>query len=236
MTLACPGFIAAIDPGLCRAVDIYCERTDAAFWSEPINAVTNLAFLISAWAAWQLQARHPDNPATGLTRALIVIIALVGLGSLAFHTFGTRWAGLLDVVPILAFMLTYLWMVLSRVIGWPVWLAVSAMLAFVAATFSFGALIPAGLRWGGTFYLPSIAVLLMVAWVFYRRVGVAGGRAFAIAVGVFIVSYAARTADPVVCAAFPIGTHFIWHLLNAVFLYLLLRVTIVHGSSLKSGF
>lgn len=27
-----------------EAVDGYCERVDAAFWSEPINAVTNAAF------------------------------------------------------------------------------------------------------------------------------------------------------------------------------------------------
>ena len=31
-----------------EAVDGYCERVDAAFWSEPINAVTNAAFLIAA--------------------------------------------------------------------------------------------------------------------------------------------------------------------------------------------
>ena len=234
MSIACPGFIAAIDPRLCQAVDIYCERTSAAFWSEPINAVTNVAFLVAAWAAWQLQARHPDNPASGLTRALIVIVAIVGLGSFTFHTVGTAWAGWLDVIPILVFMLTYLWMVLTRVIGWPVRLAAPAMLVFFAATFSIEAFAPVGFLWGGAFYLPSIAVLLLFGWVFFQRVGPAGGRAFAIAVGVFILSYAARTADPAVCPAIPIGTHFIWHLLNAVFLYLLLRVTIVHGSKIRS--
>ena len=36
-----------------EAVDGYCERVDAAFWSEPINAVTNAAFLIAAIWAWR---------------------------------------------------------------------------------------------------------------------------------------------------------------------------------------
>jgi len=28
--------------------DGYCERTDLTYWSEPVNAVTNLAFIIAA--------------------------------------------------------------------------------------------------------------------------------------------------------------------------------------------
>ena len=35
-----------------EAVGGYCERVDAAFWSQPINAMTNAAFLIAAlWAS-----------------------------------------------------------------------------------------------------------------------------------------------------------------------------------------
>jgi len=29
-------------------IDLYCERTDASFWAEPANALTNAAFLIAA--------------------------------------------------------------------------------------------------------------------------------------------------------------------------------------------
>jgi len=44
-----------------EAVDGHCERVDAAFWSEPINVVTNAAFLIAALWAW----RRPDLPVMG---------------------------------------------------------------------------------------------------------------------------------------------------------------------------
>ena len=44
-----------------EAVDGYCERVDAAFWSEPINVVTNAAFLIAALWVW----RRPDLPVMG---------------------------------------------------------------------------------------------------------------------------------------------------------------------------
>ena len=33
------------------AVDRYCERVDASFWSEPLNAVSNAAFLVAAGLA-----------------------------------------------------------------------------------------------------------------------------------------------------------------------------------------
>ena len=34
-----------------RYIDIYCERTAPGFWDEPLNAVSNAAFLIAAIAA-----------------------------------------------------------------------------------------------------------------------------------------------------------------------------------------
>ena len=86
-----------------EAVDGYCERVDSAFWSEPINAVTNAAFLIAALWAW----RRPDLPVMG--RVLTVILALIGFGSFLFHTFAQTWAGLADVLPILMFILVYIY-------------------------------------------------------------------------------------------------------------------------------
>ena len=31
-----------------RAVNSYCERTDAGYWSEPVNALSNAGFLLAA--------------------------------------------------------------------------------------------------------------------------------------------------------------------------------------------
>ena len=43
-----------------RAIEMYCERTSAAWDAEPLNAVSNAAFFIAAWAAWRLNERHPS--------------------------------------------------------------------------------------------------------------------------------------------------------------------------------
>ena len=63
-----------------EAVVGYRERLDAAFCSEPINAVTNGAFLIAAIWAW----RRPDLPVMG--RVLTVILALIAVGFAASKT------------------------------------------------------------------------------------------------------------------------------------------------------
>jgi hypothetical protein len=38
-----------------------------------------------------------------------------------------------------------------------------------------------------------------------------------------------RSLDMPLCAGWPVGTHFLWHLLNALLLYLLVRLVILHG-------
>ena len=43
------------------------------------------------------------------------------------------------------------------------------------------------------------------------------------AAGVFVVSLVLRTIDAAACERLPLGTHFCWHLLNGVVLYLAVR-------------
>ncbi len=40
-------------------IDGYCERTDFTYWSEPLNAVTNVAFIIAALLLWRRSAGVP---------------------------------------------------------------------------------------------------------------------------------------------------------------------------------
>ncbi|MDJ0930310.1 MAG: hypothetical protein QNJ43_05065 [Breoghania sp.] len=42
----------------------------------------------------------------------------------------------------------------------------------------------------------------------------------------FSLSLSFRMMDHAVCKWFPIGTHFMWHVLNAVVIYMLLRVLV----------
>src|SRR5688572_30818678 len=96
-------------------MDLYCERSGPEFWAEPLNAVSNVSFLIAAFFAWRSANRH-----SRLLPELLVLIALaatVGVGSFLFHTFATLWAMYLDVIPILLFQLDFIWIYAKKQMG-----------------------------------------------------------------------------------------------------------------------
>ena len=84
-------------------MDAYCEGTGPDDWSEPINAMTNLAFLIAALVLWP-RLRGPEM---AMGRALAAVLFVIGVGSRLFHTHANRLTGLMDVLPILGFILLY---------------------------------------------------------------------------------------------------------------------------------
>lgn len=228
MSLACPSFISALDPGLCRAVYHYCERgPSTALDGEPINALTNIAFLISAAGASYLYDRVPDAEPKGQLRALIYLVALVGLGSLLFHTVATRWAEWADVIPIMLFLSLYLWVAFTHFFVMQAWTRIVVIAVVVGATFYAEAEIPGDVLWGGALYAPILTALVVIGAVLLRQQPVAGGGVIA-ATAVFLVSIIARSLDQQVCDSFPTGTHFLWHMCNAIVLYILTAIAIVH--------
>lgn len=198
-----------------RSVNSYCERTDASYWSEPINALSNAAFLVAALVCWRRAARAGDRAA----QTLCLILALIGVGSFLFHTHAQVWAMIADVVPIQAFILVYLALATIRFFAAPWWAGVLAAAAFVPLSAGAARLIVAvfGPLNGSAGYAPVPLLILAYAALLARRApATAGG--LAVGAGVLAVSLVFRTADEAVCAAFPLGTHFLWHLLNAVML------------------
>jgi hypothetical protein len=46
-------------------MDAYCERVGMGLLAEPLNAVSNVSFLLAAWAAWVL-AQRTGNLSAGV--------------------------------------------------------------------------------------------------------------------------------------------------------------------------
>lgn len=200
----------------------YCERLDGRFWSEPLNAMSNAAFLIAAGAAYALLRRRgrSDAPAA----ALIAVTATVGVGSFIFHTIATRGAMLLDVIPIAVFIYGYFLLALRRFFRLAPLPAAVTTIAFGIASTLVDSYV-SGLN-GSVSYLPALAALLAFAALLWGgNRGAAKGLGSAAAT--FLVSLTFRTIDRDICAALPTGTHFLWHLLNACVLWLLLRTAIL---------
>lgn len=207
-------------------IDLYCERTDGAFWSEPVNALTNVAFLVAAVAALRLLLAHRARiRGAGVLWLLLALAAAIAVGSFLFHTFATPWAAAADVGPIVLFSLVALGAVMSRFFGYMPFM-VGAVVALVAAG-SVAVSVAVPDRWlnGSEAYL---VLLAMLAWLGTRlRVSdEIAGRHLQFLASTFAVSLVFRTTDPLVCDWFPLGTHFLWHLLNGSVVYGLLAVLI----------
>ncbi|WP_075217028.1 ceramidase domain-containing protein [Mongoliimonas terrestris] len=208
-----------------EAVDAYCERTDPSFWAEPLNAVSNLSFLIAALYG-ALLLRRAGTRDIGLA-ALSLTAATVGVGSFLFHTVATRWAALADVIPIAIFIALGFGLVLRRLVGLGPWVAVAATVLFMAGSGPVGAAFQP-LVGSSSGYMPALLALLLIGgWL--MATGAPNGRFVFAASVVFAVSLAFRMADLPFCEAFPAGTHVGWHLLNGLVLALVIRAVAVRG-------
>ncbi|MBL8471958.1 MAG: ceramidase domain-containing protein [Rhodocyclaceae bacterium] len=201
----------------------YCERQDSAFWGEPFNAASNLAFLLAAWAGWRLlRARGAAAPDL---YALVLLMACVGGGSFAFHTTATRWAELADMGFIALFQLVFLQRLLVRVFRRSTAAACAWLILFIAADRACAAWLPADLWNGSIAYAPALIALASASLV-ARRQQQSAARPLTAACALFTFSLALRSADRAVCAWLPAGTHAGWHLANAAVLYLLLAALV----------
>jgi len=199
-------------------VDIYCERLGPGIFAEPVNALTNIAFFVAAWVLWR-EAGRQGNRSPDIT-LLVVLIAAIGVGSSIFHTLALAWSRWLDVVPILLFQLTFLWLYPRRIMGWGTGSATALIVVYLAVAL-YGRQFPEVMN-GSLAYAPAIAALLALGlyhWVTRQP----APYLLLFAAGVFTVSLIARTIDSTICPHFPLGTHFLWHLLNPVVLYLCVR-------------
>jgi hypothetical protein len=210
-----------------RSVNSYCERIDATYWSEPVNAVTNAAFLVAALVCWRRAARAGGGTGDRPAQALSLILAVIGIGSFLFHTHAQVWAMIADVVPIQVFILVYLALATIRFFAAPWWAGVLAAAAFVPVSALAARLIAAafGPLNGSVGYAPVPLLILAYALLLARRAP-ATARGLAIGAAILAVSLVFRTVDSAVCAAVPLGTHFLWHLLNAVMLGWMITVFI----------
>lgn len=204
--------------GWLAPVNSYCERTGPEYWSEPVNALTNLAFIVSAAILWPRVAGRPTG------QAMTVTLAVIGVGSWLFHTHANRLTGLMDVLPILGFILLYVFAAMRDYFGARPWVAGVVTVAFVpyvALTVPLFSMIP-GLG-SSAGYAPVPVLIAAYAWALRRRAPETA-RGLALGAALLVVSLTFRTLDMPVCGALPLGTHFLWHILNAVMLGWMIEV------------
>lgn len=215
-------------------IDIYCERIGSDFWAEPVNAISNLAFIFAA--IWALQTLR-NRGQSGWDFTILIALAFgIGVGSFLFHTFANRWSLLTDVVPIWCFVLLIILSGLHRVGG------VSIKRILIGLCLVIGAVVV--LIWslpepsanepavrdaaplnGSLGYAP--AWIAMVLFAIFTTIRAHPVWPWVLAATLtFTISLGFRTVDLIWCEAFSLGTHFMWHLLNGLMIGFLLQALI----------
>ncbi len=196
-------------------IDGYCERTDFTYWSEPLNAITNAAFIVAALIMWRRTAGMPA------ARLLCVILFCIGVGSYLFHTHATQWAALADVAPIGIFILTYLFLTNRDIVGLPWWAAGLITLLFGPYAYVMVPLLDQLPFFRISDFYWTVPVLLLL-YAGYLRGDVGNG--FVIGAAILCLSITLRSFDEIWCAQFPVGTHIFWHILNGIMLGWMIEV------------
>lgn len=207
-------------------VDLYCERVGPGFWAEPVNALTNIGFVFAAWFIWRIAVRKQAHDSS--IAAMTGMIAAIGIGSFLFHTMATPFTRWLDIIPIFLFQLLYIGFYTRRVINLPVAVIGILLLVFLGASV-YGRQFPDVIN-GSLIYAPALLVIFVLGLYHYQSQNAERSLLLG-AASLFLLSIFFRSIDNMICTQFVLGTHFLWHILNALVIYLAMRTLIANLSS-----
>ncbi len=211
-------------------IDLYCERLSPLFWAEPINTLSNSVFVVAAVWGWYTATRKSKLDRS--IKLLCILSAGISVGSFLFHTYANLWSSFADVIPIWSFIALYVTISVIKLTGKSP-LRVGGIAAGVIA-------VVIGIIWimssgsatqtkestdlfnGSTQYTPALVALWFFSLVTIQKKLVIRPWILGAAL-VFTVSLVVRTMDLYLCELFPIGTHFLWHILNGLMIALLLQ-------------
>ncbi|PIP88533.1 MAG: hypothetical protein COW01_13425 [Bdellovibrionales bacterium CG12_big_fil_rev_8_21_14_0_65_38_15] len=198
-------------------LDFYCERLMPGFWAEPINALSNIGFIFAGlfgFYCWK------SSKSTWMF-FLSFLALLVGIGSFLFHTYATRWAHLADLLPIALFMSSFLVFVQKRLLHFSNVRTLIVMIVFITCAILIEIYQPRHLLGGSLGYTHAVIALSVVTYHF-RKKRHPYTKYFSAGLQVFLLSLIFRTLDGYLCELNPFGSHFIWHLMNAALIFILL--------------
>lgn len=200
-----------------------CERHGLGWMAEPLNVFSSLAFIVVAITIYRYYKREEDiqNRRIWDIHALTFLTFIIGINSVVFHAFPGPTTELLDTLAIVLFIILYFWSVLFRIGRCNLFQASICFVAFVGGSHMLVSQFPNALN-DSIGYLSSMIALIIIAVHLHLKAR-PSSQYFMLAAITGICSLFCRAIDKEICALLPVGTHFIWHTLNATLLYILLK-------------
>ena len=212
-------------------LDHYCERILPRLWDEPFNVLTNIAFLLVAFLLFR-KLRTLSSSSVNNSLDLWILIGLVtaiGVGSATWHLLAAGWALWADRIPILLFISFFLVSCLVRMVNLSITTSLVLLVIFHIINVFVQIHFPPPTLNGSVFYIPTFLFLITITFLLGSHHSLPVKSNFLIASVIFAIAIIFRSIDLAVCDSISIGTHFIWHLLIALTIYLLMTA-LIHTS------
>lgn len=209
-------------------IGIYCERIAQGNWQEPFNTISSLAFIIAGLLGLALCVKISGD---FLRILMSICVVAIGVSSLLLHKSGVPLPPAYDVAPVLLFDICAAWAIISR--GCKTNTTTTIMLVVLIILTSL-ALSPVS-RLAG-FYFIGVEHLGFVIWMMiFSIVLITGsmlnsGATLMLASVTLLFALWFRGIDIEKCVTYAHGTHWLWHIANAIGVYLIIR-----GIPLREG-
>ncbi|MBY0355735.1 MAG: hypothetical protein K2Q12_08420 [Rickettsiales bacterium] len=210
-------------PRIDYAIYGLCERQGPDFWAEPLNALSSFAFLyitirlLVYFEGLQiLKHRRLWD-----IKALLILVPCIGIASFVFHTMPSHQNEKIDTLFIVTFILLYFTSALVRIAQAGAFQAVICFTAYAGFTHIVVTQFPDAFN-NSIGYLSTMCALIVIAFYLNMKRR-AAARDFLVAALIGVMSLFFRSVDQVTCGDVPFGTHFMWHTLNAILIYILMK-------------
>lgn len=194
----------------------YCERlVDGGF--EPVNTISNLAFFVAALLAFWMIRNYK-----GILKFILpLLLASIGVGSGVWHAQHSHLGDVADTGTIVIFASVVAILLLRKLLksATHVTLAFVLLLGLALQTERLSYLN------GSVPYLVLLVGFATVSIFLYRKLPGLRGLLLA-ALCTFALAILFRVTDLSMCSTFPVGTHFLWHVLIAVLGYQLILLVL----------
>lgn len=205
---------------------VYCERGGPGWFVEPLNLASSLAFFVSAWQAWRQLDRSRWREQWDL-HLLAALIALIGLTSVLWHASGIPGLFWWDLGALLIFVSAYWAVFLARTQAWKGLIVLPIWFMTISVTVGLAAGLPAEPLGGVLTVLPFVGLLLIGAGL-AARVDRRLARDLVFANMILLCGLGLRALDGPLCTWVVVGTHWLWQLLLAGVVFLLVDGLLRH--------
>jgi len=201
-----------------------CELAKNNLVNQPVNLITNLAFLITGWKIYGLLKKHKI-----ISKDLWLLfygVMLVGFGSIARHYQPNIQTLIVDGLPMLGMICLTIYLIAKYLFKLNSIQSLLATLGYALLLTFTMLILNKIIRPAIVFSLTSQFVCLPIILISYKRKQEISG-VLITAVGFLFLAAAAFIIDLYFCPKLLFGTHFLWHIFNALALYYLSKYFIL---------